>query len=249
MPEHRAIQRAFAAHLRDPERQPPPVDVEDRRMAIYRRLFYNNIQGFLAQAFPVLRTLLSDQRWHALVRRFYAEHRCRRPQFYQLAEEFLEFLQAIDGEGLPPFALELAHYEWIELVLAIDPVQPVAHVAIAHWHDELRLVLNPWLRLLSYRWPVHKIAPDYQPAEPPSEPSHLLVFRKPDEAVGFRAINALSARLLALLQQDPAASLHAVLHQLAEEAGLPQAALQPHALQTLQALQRDGVILGAQPAD
>ena len=49
------------------------------------------------------------------------EHRCRTPYFSQLGEEFIGWLQ--DGyraeEGDPPFLLELAHYEWVELALSL----------------------------------------------------------------------------------------------------------------------------------
>ncbi|HKX55116.1 MAG TPA: putative DNA-binding domain-containing protein, partial [Xanthomonadales bacterium] len=34
---------AFAAHIRNPAVAPAPADVEDRRMQIYRDLFFNNI--------------------------------------------------------------------------------------------------------------------------------------------------------------------------------------------------------------
>ncbi|NNG12205.1 MAG: DUF2063 domain-containing protein, partial [Halobacteria archaeon] len=51
-------QYEFAAHIRDPKHQPAPADVEDRRMGIYRELFYNNVEGFIAGTFPVLRRIL-----------------------------------------------------------------------------------------------------------------------------------------------------------------------------------------------
>lgn len=33
------VQNEFMAHIREPNKQPCPTDVEDRRMAIYRDLF------------------------------------------------------------------------------------------------------------------------------------------------------------------------------------------------------------------
>ncbi len=44
----------FAAHIRNPEQNPAPAGIEDRRMGIYRELFYNNVEGFLSNGFPVL---------------------------------------------------------------------------------------------------------------------------------------------------------------------------------------------------
>ena len=65
-------QYAFAAHIRDPEANPRPDDVEERRMAIYRDLFFNNVEGFLTNTFPVLRELMDDDHWMAMARDFYS---------------------------------------------------------------------------------------------------------------------------------------------------------------------------------
>ncbi|HEX2138849.1 MAG TPA: DNA-binding domain-containing protein, partial [Woeseiaceae bacterium] len=56
-------QRAFAAHIRDPDHCSPPAGVEDRRMAIYRELFFNNLDNLLGKSFPVLRAILGDEEW------------------------------------------------------------------------------------------------------------------------------------------------------------------------------------------
>ena len=117
-----ALQYEFAAHIRDPEHRAAPGGVEDRRMGIYRELFYNNIEDFLATAFPVIRTITSAERWHALARDFYARHQCHEPQFFKIAEEFLKYLDDERGDVLddPAFLRELAHYEWVELALSIS---------------------------------------------------------------------------------------------------------------------------------
>jgi uncharacterized protein len=57
-------------------------------MAIYRDLFWRNIEGFVSNGFPVLRSLLSDSDWQALVRRFYAEHRCGSGYFADIPGSF-----------------------------------------------------------------------------------------------------------------------------------------------------------------
>ena len=44
-------QREFAAYIRDPQRNPLPAGVEKRRANVYARVFYNNIESFLASAF------------------------------------------------------------------------------------------------------------------------------------------------------------------------------------------------------
>ena len=70
----KSTQLAFAAYIRDPQQNPIPVDVAESRMAMYRALFFNNIEGFLSGNFPVLRALLNDEQWLALTQDFYAKH-------------------------------------------------------------------------------------------------------------------------------------------------------------------------------
>lgn len=243
VPDHQTLQYAFAAHLRSPDECPAPADIEDRRMAIYRRLFFNNIEAFLSQAFPVLREVLQPQTWQDLVRRFYARHQCKRPQFYQLAEEFVEYLQAGGDQGLPPFASELAHYEWVELALSVAPGEWPQFDCLEQVGLRSKLVLSPFLELLCYRWPVQQISQDFQPEQAPQQLSCLMVFRGLDENVVFKQLNPLTLRLLELIQQLDA-PLAEVLAHLASEAGVDAKTLQQPALQTVESLLIDGAVLG-----
>lgn len=247
LPAFQAQQYRFAAHIRDPDHHPAPPDVEDRRMQIYRELFYNNIESFLCGGFPVLRTLYPDADWHALVRSFYSTHVSHSPQFYQIAGEFLDYLQNEHGmrDCDPPFLLELAHYEWVEMILAIDP----AEIDMDGMDAEGDLldgvpVLNPCLRNLAYQYPVHKISADYRPEEPGGQPSCLVVYRKPDDEVAFLEVNAVTSRLLQRIEADPQRSGREQLLALADEAGLNAETVLEFGAQTLADLRQKGVILG-----
>ena len=55
MLEFQKLQAQLTAHIRNPALAAAPGGIEDRRLNIYRELFYNNIEGFLANAFPVVR--------------------------------------------------------------------------------------------------------------------------------------------------------------------------------------------------
>ena len=66
----------LSKHIRDPEKNQPPPSIEDRRLAIYRDLFYNNIEGLLAGNFPVIREIYDDEKWNELIRAFYRDHLC-----------------------------------------------------------------------------------------------------------------------------------------------------------------------------
>ena len=174
---------SFAAHLRDPERNTAPDGIEDRRMEVYRGLFFRNIRNFLSGNFPVLRKLHSDEAWDALTRDFYQRHRSSTPLFPEIPREFLKYLQD-ERESRPddpPFMLELAHYEWVELALSLDEAKLEEVLADANGDLLTGIpVLSPLAWPLSYRFPVHAIRPDFRPAEPPDHATHLMVYRNRD---------------------------------------------------------------------
>jgi len=203
------LQTSFAAHIRDPQSVDAPEGIEDRRMAIYRELFFNNIRGFLSGNFPVLKTLYSDEAWAGLCREFFSEYRCHKPLFPELPREFLQYLQdhRQDHEGDPPFMLELAHYEWVELALSLDEAE-IDDIEINPDGDLLSdiPVLSPLAWPLSYQYPVHRIRVDNQPESPPDEATHLLVWRRQDFSIKFMQLNEMSLQLVQRMKEEPALS-------------------------------------------
>ncbi len=243
-------QYRFTAHIRDPEGNPRPPDVEDRRMAIYRELVYNNLEGFLADNFPVLRRILSDERWHAMVRDFFIRHRARTPLFTEIAQEFIAYLQDEREVGDdPPFMLELAHYEWVEL--ALDFSQDDENMPPADPNGDLFEgvpVLSPLAWNLSYRFAVHRIGPDYQPVEPAPQPTHLVVYRDRRDQIQFLEINAVTQRLIELLKENPDHTGHYALRRIAEELNHPQPEVVIQAgRDLLRQLRERDILIGTRP--
>ena len=216
-------QRAMARHLRDPEHVPGPQGVEPRRLKIYQDLVYRNIEGFISNGFPVLRSLYEEQDWHSLVRAFIEGHRCQSPFFLEISQEFLQFLmqEFQPRECDPPFLTELAHYEWVELALDVaceilpEQTEPVGDVMSAV------LSLSPLAWSLGYRFPVHRIGPGFRPAEP-AEACYLVVYRDRVDSVHFMELNAATARLLELFRDNREVTAGALLEQLAGELGLAE---------------------------
>lgn len=217
MKSFQETQLAFAKHLRAPDRYPAPAEMEDRRMGIYRELIYNNIEIFIATVFPVIRSLLNDEQWHLIVRDFIHRHRCQTPYFLEISEEFLQYLMQERGlsEGDPVFLLELAHYEWIELALDVNEanIPPASGYPIEPLLSKPRV--SPLVICLSYQYPVHKISPRHQFSVP--ELTQLVVYRNREDKVRFMAANAMTLRLLYLLQTNTQANLGDQLHIIANE--------------------------------
>lgn len=245
-----AQQDALAAHIRDPERVPPPPGIEERRLKIYRELFFNNVENMLAGNFPVLRRIYGDDGWPTLIRAFYRDHDCQTPLFTELAREFLRYLQvrAEDDAGSddPPWLQELAHYEWVELALQISEAR---NDEIPHDPDgdllEGRPLVSPLAWPLAYVWPVHRIGPDYRPDTPPAAPTLLMLRREADGTVSFHALTPLSFRLLQRLDAEPDLSGLGQLRALATEAGAADAeAFAREGAAMLAHMRAEGTILG-----
>jgi hypothetical protein len=221
-------------------------------MAIYRRLFFNNISSLLAGNFPVLRSLYEEDRWNRLVREFYSEHRCRTPLFPEVAKEFLRYLQERTGRaGDPPFLLELAHYEWVELALSLDE-RELGDIDVDAEGDLLsgRPILSPLAWALSYHYPVHRIDPGFQPTEPPDEATHLLVYRDRHDEVKFMQLNEVTRLLLQQLRDAPERTGTEQLHRVARAIRHPdpQRVLAAGA-EVLQDLRDRDVLLGVGPGE
>lgn len=232
---------ALAAHVRDPASHPGPPGIPERRLRVYRELVFNNLGGLLAGTFPVIRRTLGDDAWRDLLRRFLATHRSQTPLFTRLGLEFVAFLAHIDDPARPWLA-ELADYEWAELGLQLSQAAAPATDAMADLLDG-RPALSPLAWPRAYRWPVHRIGPDFQPGAPPPQPTLLLLRRDAGGRVHFSQLSPLLYRLLELADGNTDRSGRALLLQLAAEAGHADiAAFQQEALPMLARLQQEGVL-------
>ena len=248
--DFKTLQYRFAAHIRDPGKTAIPEGIEDRRMAIYRDLFYNNIENFLSGNFPVLRKITSDEKWHSIVRDFLASHRCETPHFPEIAQEFIAYLSEV-RQAEPddyPFMLELAHYEWVEMALGISDDD--AEVPPHDPNGDLlagRPLVSPVAWNLSYSYPVHRISPQVIPEEPSAEPHHLIVYRDRLDTIHFLEINAVTQRLLELIKQNRDATGMQILQMIADEMQHPEPqAVIDSGTRLLQDLKARNIILGAQ---
>lgn len=200
LPGFRRVQRDFAAHLRDPAVNPPPPGIEDRRLAIYRELFFNNVDNFLRGFFPVLHSLYGESDWLAMSRAFFSRHRAESPYFLQIAEEFLAYLEQehVARPCDPPYLRELAHYEWLELALDVAEEEfPATGVNPAGDLLAGLPVPSPLAVLAHYHWPVQRISAENTGVQP--EETFLMVYRDRADRVRFLELNAVSSRLFALL--------------------------------------------------
>lgn len=235
------FQRDLAAHLRDPHHTQRPAGLPARRVAVYSELLFNNVCGFVDSCFPVCRQLLGETRWHRLCRTFYRDWPSHTPWFREIPREFVRYLeQARIAQPLPRWLADLARYEWAELAVEVMDAAPAAHRPQGDPMRE-RVVLNPARIDVASPWPVHRIGPAWQPRQ--SEPTFLVVFRDARQQVQFSEINAVTARVLVLLEEGLTGQQ--AFEQLALEMAHPEPqTLMGFGQQLLASLQAQGILLG-----
>ncbi|MGI5309426.1 HvfC family RiPP maturation protein [Rheinheimera sp. WS51] len=244
MMKFQQIQQQFMAHIQNPEQQPGLAQIEVRRLAIYRNLFFNNVLSFVSSAYPVLCSLYTEDVWRKIVRQFFANYSCSSPYFLHVSEHFLQFLQQQyqRTESDPIFMLELAHYEWTELYLSTKCQQKKAENLTAEQVLASPLQLSELSLLVSYPFPVHLISKQQQPLAA-TENQFYLLYRDNNDEVKFVLINQLTALLLQLIQQNSGATADKLLLELTER--VPQISpqqLEQGAVKILQQFAAKGVI-------
>ncbi|MGA1370361.1 MAG: DNA-binding domain-containing protein [Pseudomonadales bacterium] len=239
--------RSLPAHIRDPRRAPPP-GVDERAAAVYRELFFNSLDGLLRAHFPVLCRTLGDAVWRQLVADFLRDHRANTPLFPEIGEELIAFLQARQAaaEPDPPWVPELAHFEWVELALEIDPAVPDANAFEADADVLAHVpVLSPHAVVLVYRYAVHRIVEGSVPTAPSDTPVCLLAVRDAAGRVRLSETNPFTVQLIERLGANTNRSGRELLLALAADAGAQSHSVLEGGAELFRQLQRQGVILGA----
>ena len=243
------VQRQLTAHLRDPDANPAPEGVEDRRLGIYRRLVFGNLTRLLGAGLPLTREQLGKKRFGLLVRDFLREHRAATPYFPRLTREFRLWHEKAGPTRSedPPWLGDLILYEAEKRILQRMP-DPSADPAIDPQGDVVAGIPapSPLLRLLTLRYPVHKSQDGKLADAPPETPAFLLLRRDRAGRVLTQELGVLTAGLLALVLDDTRQTGSALLEVILQQAPPDsRAGLLKQGQEQLQRFQRSGVLTGA----
>ncbi len=213
-------QHEFTQYIRDPKKSPRPTDIEERRINIYRDLLFTNISTVLSDGFPVLKKISSEQDWEAMCRDFYSQHSSHSPYFSDIPQEFIQYLQNErlnnpEARNDFPFLLELAHYEWVELVVSIAEDEKQTAPITAPLTQVL--TVSSTALALAYSYPVHTISPENLPTEAAKQPTYLVVYRDTDNRAAFLDITPITHALLVALADNTEQTTDLILSKLADE--------------------------------
>ena len=249
LPLFKQTQYEFAAHIRDPKLNPRPADVEARRMNIYTELFFNNVEDFISNTYPVLKEIMPEEQWQEMMRDYFSNHLSHTPLFPEMPREFLKYLEnERDNSNDPDFIYELAHYEWIELaLLTSDLDEDINWDKIDIDGDLLNNppALSPLAWSLTYQYPVQQISEDFIPEEPAEQPVYLLVYRDQKDEVHFMELNPVTAMLIQVINDDSNLTTKQILESIAEQMNHPDPnVVIEGGMQIMQDLKNRNVILG-----
>ena len=249
LPLFTQTQYAFAAHIRDPESNPKPADVEARRMKIYSELFFNNAEDFISNTYPVLKSITPKDEWQVMLRDYFNHHISHTPLFPEMPREFLKYLEKERNySNDPPFIKELAHYEWVELALMTSDLDNDINWNLIDINGDLlnkKPVMSPLAWPLSYQYPVQKISCDFLPQAPSEQLVYLLVYRDYNDEVHFMELNPITALLVQLINEDNGLTTKQMLDVIVEQLDHPQPQVViDGGYQIIQDLKNRNVILG-----
>lgn len=253
LPSFKQAQYAFSAHIRDPESNPRPHDVEERRMKIYNELFFNNVEDFIANTYPVLKEITSEKDWHEMLRDYFKNHLSHTPLFPEMPREFLKYLEnERNNPNDAPFITELAHYEWIELALMTSDLDEDINWQQIDENGDLlngQPVLSPLAWLLTYQYPVQHIRKDFIPDAPSEQENYLLVYRNNKDEIHFIELNPVTAHFIHVISEDPQLTTLQILENIALQMDHPEPnVLIEGGLQIIKDLKNKNVILGVNKA-
>ncbi|MCK4865131.1 MAG: putative DNA-binding domain-containing protein [Gammaproteobacteria bacterium] len=226
LPVFKQAQYEFAAHIRDPESNPVPDGIEPRRMKIYSELFFNNVEDFISNTYPVLKEITSEDEWLKMLRDYFSHHLSHTPLFPEMPREFLNYIETerINSDD-PPFIKELAHYEWIELALMTSDLDNDINWDQIDIDGDLlnnQPVMSPLAWPLTYQYPVQQISSDFLPQEPSEQPVYLLVYRDDKDDVHFMELNPITALLIQKIAEDNKLTTKQILENIAKQMKHPE---------------------------
>lgn len=202
-PETKALQERLGSYCKTGKLDGLPGSRADR-LPHYRRLVRNVFYGILAKAYPIAKTLLTDNEWNMLVDDFMVNHPAQENEVWKMPRELLEYVETASyGPHLNrPYLSDLLALEWAEI-----EVHGMPDVPHNDWIDtpqkETGIIdLTPYGQLLTLEYPVHDRS--IQHFEEHKGTYFVLVYRQKDAFdVHYMALSPFAALLIDALVAKP----------------------------------------------
>lgn len=209
------IQHLLADHCKSKTDLPIP-GAKQSRLHHYKRLIYNIIDDAIESAYPIARSILSDQQWGEMIGDFVTEHNCQHPQLFRMPEEVIEF--AIEKDYATKFNLphliDVLQFEWAEVEIHSMKDEIIPEIKPLNDLLNSTLQFSPYCQLLALEYPVHQL----NKIDVPNAKGEyfMLVYREENGTVQYLELTALTHYLLVQLSSGES-TLKSVLDPLLTE--------------------------------
>lgn len=171
------------------------------RLGIYRDLARTSLEEPLQNIFPISKNLMAEE-WEDCVSTFLAARSVQSPHYRDIAPAFLAWLsESAWGQERWPFLLALAHFEYVEVMVARWPGEAPTLALSQEPSPDLRLVLSEGAQVLTYEFAVHQAT--VESPVPPKIPTHLLVYRDADGDFRMMELTPATAAFLVRASTEP----------------------------------------------
>ena len=236
------VRTLAARHALDAEAR-AALEAELERWLVYRKLVRNTLKNALSLAIPRTMARLGAV-FDASFERFLAERGPRTHYLRDVTVELLDFVAPLWREDarVPPWSLDLARHEALEIIVASLADPPVAH-ELGELDVERGLRFIEAARVVRYDYAVHRLpAAEDDRSAPVREPTALFVYRDGEHDVRYLELTPLAADLLERLFTG--ASLKSALLESSARHGEAPARALPSVAELLADLAARGALLG-----
>jgi len=225
------------------------------RWQVYRRMVRSRLADNIEHGFERFAQIAGAERFRALIDRFLAADPPRSHYLRDVPAEFLRFFEANAGEltrafALPPYARDLARFEWSELETAYSHEESSAR-DVGQLEMDRVAALTPALCLIELAYPVHRLGTEAGPplaegAPLDPAPFSLCLYRDAKtHEVAVLELTPVTAAMLTLMQGGKL-TLTEIVRNAAAALGVSVDVAFVDALSTLLAdLVERGVVLGS----
>jgi hypothetical protein len=136
--------------------EPPKGSIEDR-VAIYANGFYARLEEVLASDYPILATLLGEDKFSVLCEQYLEAYPSLYYSVNYIGHHFSQFLMETTPYNKSPYLAEIAAFEWAEYQALVAPDAPLLtptdlhSVAIDLW-PEMIFYLHPSCSMHIMHW-------------------------------------------------------------------------------------------------
>ncbi len=210
------IQHQLAKHCRSNADLPIP-GAKHERLHHYRRLIYTIIEDAIESAYPIARSILSDNQWTEMIDTFVAEHNCQHPQLFRMPEEVIQF--AID-KNYPlkfkiPHLIDVLQFEWAEIEIHSMKDEIIPEITLVNDLLNAHLKFSPYCQLLALDYPVHHLN-KIDVANSQGE-YFMLVYREESGTVQYLELTALTHYVIVELSSGSSTLKNALDRVISEE--------------------------------